>query len=295
MFHPDKQYRKWLPILACPACKQPLQEQDDHLYCEVCMVCYAVQRGRPILMNRSSLLEYESALSQDGQEMVAQYLASSRWSKFLEAVKRIISVDYIPQPPDVKKYLHAMGPGAVGLEVGSGSRRFYPGIINLDIGLFPNVDLVADGANLPFQSNTLDYVILDVVLEHVKYPQQFLQEARRTLKKGGILYMVVPFVHPYHSYPADYHRFSKDSLILLAEGFEILEMGVLRGPMVAILNCLTELPFIFSFSKSQKIYQITKGLLLLLIFYFKYLDKILIKNPQAHRLAHSLYLIGRKG
>ncbi len=147
---------------------------------------------------------------------------------------------------------------------------------------------------LPFLDGSLDFIILDVVLEHVKDPRQFIMAAQRALRPGGHLYVVVPFIHPYHGYPADYHRFSLDGLKLLLEGFAPIESGVLRGPMVALLNCLSELPFLLTFSPRAKVYQATKGLVLLFTFWLKFLDKLLVRNPQAHRLAHCLYFFGQK-
>ena len=286
---------KWFPLLACPVCKQALDYQKDSLFCESCEATYAIQNSVPILMDQKTLTDYQRVLTGNfGQEMVNQYNETSPWAKFINTISKVITVDYVPYPPDLKAYIQRLGMEAFVLEIGSGSRRIYPDIINLDIGLFPNVDVVADGAKLPFQSQSLDFIIIDVVLEHVKYPVEFIQEARRTLKKSGLLYVALPFIHPYHGYPADYHRFSIDSLKLLTEGFTITETGVLRGPMVALLNCISELPFLFSFSNNQRIYQISKGATLLLTFWLKYLDKLLVKNPQSHRLAHCLYFLGKK-
>jgi len=167
-------------------------------------------------------------------------------------------------------------------------------MVNIDLSFFPEVDIIADITNLPFVDQSLDFIIFDAVLEHVKYPYQIVEEARRALKPGGLLYLAVPFVHPYHGYPADYHRFSLESLKLLTVGFEPLEMGVLRGPMVALLNCLTDFPFLLTFAKSPRIYLASKGLAILLCFWLKYLDKLLVKNSQSHRLAHSVYFLGKK-
>lgn len=295
MSNPEIMKARWFPLLACPACKQSLIYREKSLFCEKCSATYAIHNGVPILMDPESLTEYQTVLTSNfGREMVDQYVAESPWAKFINAIKQIVTVDYVPYPPDLKAYIQHLGPEAQVLEVGSGSRRIYPDMINLDIGLFPNVDVVGDGAKLPFQNHCLDFIIIDVVLEHVKYPEQFIQEAHRTLKKGGLLYVALPFIHPYHGYPADYHRFSVDSLKLLTEGFTISETGVLRGPMVAMLNCLSELPFLFSFSNNPRFYQVSKGIALLFTFWLKYLDKILVKNPQSHRLAHCLFFLGKK-
>jgi SAM-dependent methyltransferase len=258
-------------------------------------VTYAVRDDKPILFDPDSLAEVRAGLeTPPGLEMLEQYQGASRWARLVQKVRQLLTIDYVPYPPDLKGWIEQLGPEALALEVGSGRRRLHPEIINLDIGPFAQVDVVADGAKLPFLDGSLDMVILDVVLEHVKNPGQFMEEARRVLKVGGLLYVAVPFVHPYHGYPADYHRFSRDSLGLLMEGFTPFKSGVLRGPMVALLNCFSDLPFLFTFSDNPKVYQATKGLALAFTFWLKYLDKLLVKNPQAHRLAHSLYFLGRK-
>lgn len=45
---------------------------------------------------------------------------------------------------------------------------------------------------LPYVDGEFDMVIVADVLEHVKNPQQFLVEAHRVLKTGGILYLFAP-------------------------------------------------------------------------------------------------------
>jgi uncharacterized protein YbaR (Trm112 family)/SAM-dependent methyltransferase len=286
---------QWWQSLACPSCKHPLQYQDNNFICDQCSVAYPVRNGVPIFLNQDNSEDFQLTLgTPGGREMVNEYSGSSLWVRFIKTIRWVISSDYIPFPPDLKGWVAQLGAQAMVLEVGSGQRRLHPGVINLDIGHFPNVDIVADGARLPFLSGSLDFIILDVVLEHVKQPSQFIQEAQRVLKPGGLLYLAVPFVHPYHGYPADYHRFSVDSLSLLITGFTTLKTGVLRGPMVALLNCFSDLPFIFTFSNNPKIYQATKGMVLLFTFWLKYIDRLLVKNPQAHRLAHTLYFFGEK-
>jgi uncharacterized protein YbaR (Trm112 family)/SAM-dependent methyltransferase len=287
---------KWLQSLACPICKQALRYQEEKLLiCGRCPATYLIRDGIPILLDPAGQKEYKAVLeSLSGREMVSQYSNLSLWARTIKAVRQVVTLDYIPYPPDLTGWIQRLGPESLVVEVGSGPRRLHPQIINLDIGPFHQVDIVADGGNLPFLEDSLDFVILDVVLEHVKYPSQFLREAHRALKPGGLIYVAVPFVHPYHAYPADYHRFSVDSLRLLTHCFTTLEAGVLRGPMAAVLNCLSDLPFLWTFSDNPKVYQFTKGLLLLFTFWIKYLDKILVKNPQAHRLAHCLYFLGQK-
>ena len=52
--------------------------------------------------------------------------------------------------------------------------------------------LCADGYQLPFASAKFDVVLLVAVLEHTREPWRVLAEARRVLKAGGRVIMVVP-------------------------------------------------------------------------------------------------------
>ncbi len=49
-----------------------------------------------------------------------------------------------------------------------------------------------DTENLPFQDNEFDVVVAAAIIEHLKNPEKMLSEARRVLKKGGILIVTTP-------------------------------------------------------------------------------------------------------
>src|SRR3989339_748075 len=55
-------------------------------------------------------------------------------------------------------------------------------------------DYFYDGGKFPFNNNEFDSVVTNQVFEHVFYPDGFLFEINRVLKKDGILLMTVPFV-----------------------------------------------------------------------------------------------------
>ena len=54
-------------------------------------------------------------------------------------------------------------------------------------------DVRADAHRLPFADDSVDWVLLVGVLEHVDDPDRVLEEARRVLKPGGLGYVAVPF------------------------------------------------------------------------------------------------------
>jgi SAM-dependent methyltransferase len=97
--------------------------------------------------------------------------------------------------------------GAAGrdvLEVGCGEGMMFDGTatspVQMDVS-FTRVAraagkcrylLCADGYSLPFASGSFHVVLLIAVLEHTREPWRVLAEARRVLKPGGRVIMVVP-------------------------------------------------------------------------------------------------------
>lgn len=99
------------------------------------------------------------------------------------------------------------------LDCGAGSHRFeYPNVINLEIVEYPSTDVQCVNERLPFQDETFDAVFSFAVLEHVKDPFRSAQEICRVLKRGGILYCVVPFLQPLHGYPNHYYNMTSQGL-----------------------------------------------------------------------------------
>lgn len=88
---------------------------------------------------------------------------------------------------------------------------------------------------LPFRSEVFDAVILSEVIEHVDDPVQALSEVRRVLKKGGLLFLTWPFMHPLHELPHDYTRYTEFGMSRLLDktGFE-LETLSRRGDLMGL-------------------------------------------------------------
>lgn len=287
-----------LDILACPVCKWKLDFVDEKkaLKCshQSCGRTFPVRSGVPIFLDQDgSRIGHDILEKIAPTEMEAIYARKTMFYKLLKFGRRWINAEYIPKFPKKVREIFYQENSLRLLEIGSGVRKIHPNVINLDIGLFDNVDVVGDGHHLPFSDNSFDGVVIEVVLEHIREPEKVIYEIHRVLKKNGYVYSVVPFMHPYHGYPGDYRRFSIEGVELLFDGFEKEELGVLRGPGVAMLNLLTTVPFLFTFSKSEKIFYITKGISLILLFPVKFLDRILIRNDQSHRLADTFYYLGR--
>lgn len=83
--------------------------------------------------------------------------------------------------------LLAVGPLAHELDMSAfkGGQR-----IRLDAKEGDFVDLVSEAENLPIESNSIDILILPLVLEYSQNPHQILREAQRVVVEGGSLYII---------------------------------------------------------------------------------------------------------
>jgi SAM-dependent methyltransferase len=131
----------------------------------------------------------------------------------------------------VLRFARSCGP--VIVDIGSGDRRLLPHVVTADIQVGEHVDLRVDAHCLPFPDLALDGLILQHVLEHVADPHQVLREASRVLRRGGKLYVEVPFIFPVHE-GSDYRRWTVSGLAADAPGLVPAEQGVTIGPFTAL-------------------------------------------------------------
>jgi SAM-dependent methyltransferase len=179
------------------------------------------------------------------------------------------------------------------LDLGSGTHRLRPSIIDLEIGPFPNVDLVGDGASLPFADRCFDAVICQAVLEHVRAPESIVAEIGRVLQPGGYVYAEIPFLQGFHADPHDYQRYTLPGIQNLFRDFQKVDSGVCVGPSSTLAWILRE--YLSLLVGEGKIRSVASQLFGWLTFWVKYLDIWLAGHPQAHVIASGLYFAGRKG
>lgn len=184
------------------------------------------------------------------------------------------------------------------LDLGSGARqgRMHPGIVHVDAFAFPGVDVVADIAQLPFASNSIDAVMCIEVLEHVAHPHAVIAEIHRVLKPGGTCYLTTPFMYPYHSSPHDYQRWTQDGLRQLIGGrMEERRIGLRHGPTSAVtLLCAHWLALLLSF-RSRHLYGILHVVFMAVLMPLAHpFDVLLSRYPSAADFASGYYVIARK-
>jgi SAM-dependent methyltransferase len=178
--------------------------------------------------------------------------------------------------------------------LGAGERKRAPHLWNLEIAPVPNADIVGDGHALPFADRSLDAVIVEAVLEHVRDPSGVVAEIERVLKPGGTVCAAVPFMQGYHASPEDYQRWTLDGFETLFGRFEKVESGNCVGPTAALHWVFREwVGLLVSFgnvwvakSVAWLVGWLTAPLLLL--------DWWLVRRRDAHAIASAVYFIGRK-
>ena len=83
--------------------------------------------------------------------------------------------------------------------------------IGVDMEMGPNVDVVANANNLPFEKNSFDIIVSISCFEHDDMFWVTFLEMCRVLNEGGYMYINAPSNGPYHGYPGDNWRFYADS------------------------------------------------------------------------------------
>ena len=185
---------------------------------------------------------------------------------------------------------------AVILNVGSGPQFLNDrrDIINVDLYAFDEVDIVSDASGLPIKNNTVDLVINIAMLEHVESPDSIIREMHRVLKKGGHFFCYLPFIAPFHAAPHDYHRWTEKGAANVFAIFQHSEIGIGAGPTSGMLWVLQEwLAILFSFG-SRTLHDMLFVLLMMSTAPLKLLDLLMVRFPNADKIAGSFYITGKK-
>jgi len=287
---------KLAKILACPYCKNKVSNSNElELVCKRCEATFVIEEGIPLMVDTGQRenLQAEINATESGSRMKRDFL---RKFTIMDRIRKILAPPQAFLKRDIKDkidiLLNHAGDETIVVNIGSGSGDFYKEVIHLDIYPFPNVDVIGDAHKLPFANESVDSVVIVAVLEHLRKPQLVLKEINRVLKKGGYVYIDVPFLAHYHGYPNDFQRYTLTGLEELCSCFTRVESGVVVGPSSAVSELLRV--YVTLFSKRFYIQKFLQALIGWLTFPLKYLDKILIKNKNSHIAAYANFFFGQK-
>mgnify|MGYP001587411978 CR=1 FL=1 len=277
-------------LLCCPICKNSLEKIDKGYLCSQDGLFKSDDSGRPFLINEK-VFEFNTDEHESGVNWLKSFLKQfpklyyGIWYFFCPVLMMVNG------PRKILSLLLSKG---IVLDIGSGPERLEDEFINIDVFPFSEVDVVADATSLPFKDNSVGGVVSESMLEHVSNPNEVANEMIRVLKPGGYLYVSAPFIHPYHTSPDDFTRWTASGLKSLFKDLEVVETGVRSGPWSALLMFLAYwFGIIFSFG-FKKLAPILAHVFMLVLGPIKYLDLIFMHIPGSEAVATHLYFIGRK-
>lgn len=226
------------PGTCCPIDRGALRTRDDSAVCERCATAFPLVDGRAVLIDEKRSLFRIADIARHTD--VRQFPETKGWKANL---RRMLPASGTSRP-DSNLFEHAkryLPPAPRILVVGCGFTRArfqatFPdaSLILTDVTLRGDADIVCDGQCLPFENESVDMIVLDQVLEHVADERAVLAEARRCLRKRGIVYSGVPFYFPNHGFPFDFRRFTPLGHRCLYPDFELLFFKSTGGPLGAM-------------------------------------------------------------
>jgi SAM-dependent methyltransferase len=296
-----------LGILVCPNSHQTLTLKDDLLFTEDEKYSYSFIDGVPILLDPEIQAAY---LSQNDQSMLHTYSQGSEtgrpsrwfirrlWVRTSRTVReRILNStdDYRSKASREAWGLVSNQPdGSLCLSVGGGPTRCHPDFVNVNIGLFNNVDVVGDAYKLPYRDNSVSAIFCEAVLEHLEFPETAVKEMYRVLAPEGHVFAATPFLQAYHAYPNHFQNFTLtgQQRLFTRNGFELVSSGSCVGPtyvLSEIIQC---------YVRYYIPYPVRNNIVIAALQYFfailRRLDRKVAELPNASDVASTTYVHARK-
>jgi uncharacterized protein YbaR (Trm112 family)/SAM-dependent methyltransferase len=303
-----KQFREDVySLLVCPGeCKSPLKRCGEKLVCvnPQCKKEYPLIDGVPVLINSENSLFSIADFNPAKSNIVETRLPPKRhlWrmlSRFIPSLSlNMVAARNYEQFRDLllKQSSHPVvlivgaGDLGVGLEgIIEDSRIVF---VETDVYFGSRVQMIADGHDLPFQSEAFDAVICQAVLEHVADPPRCVQEIHRVLKSRGLAYAEIPFMQQVHMQGYDFTRYTLGGFRRLFRNFQEVSAGTVGGPAMALTWSISY--FFGSFSSTRVWTALNSAVLPFFIFWLKYFDYFLVTKPSSSDAASGVFFLGYK-
>jgi SAM-dependent methyltransferase/uncharacterized protein YbaR (Trm112 family) len=283
--------------LVCPITRQPLVYTGAELVTRDGERRYPLLDGVPLLIGgEHGQSEYRTKTTSPATEQPGRRQRFK--SQMQSLLRRLLACGGDHRSgPSLQAFAKAIveqPAGALCLSVGGGPGRAHPKLVNLNIGLFPNVDVVADAYELPYADESVDAIYCEAVLEHLEYPDRAVAEMWRVLKTGGQVFAATPFLQMYHGYPDHYQNFTLSGHRRLFEraGFTVVSCGPCVGPTVALSDL--SIAYARFYPPIRILRYLTIALVLLPALALRPLDRRLNKTATASMLASSTYVHAAK-
>jgi 2-polyprenyl-3-methyl-5-hydroxy-6-metoxy-1,4-benzoquinol methylase len=234
-------------ILKCIHCSTGnliFNDSGSELKCSSCNHGYVVSENVPVVLPEEAYTIEAHTEIHNQTKSVFRYIDHYEKDAYSSDyfAKREPGTEHIERR--TREYIAAQVKGKTGriLDVGCGkawvAQLFCPAgfeVVSMDISLrntskalkrFPfenHFAIVADAFNLPFKSNTFDYIVASEIIEHVHDPKTFIKNLFGILKPEGKLILTTPYkekiqyslcIHCNNPTPVHAHLHSFDEKIL---------------------------------------------------------------------------------
>lgn len=273
-------------LVVCPICQGVLLEKQNSWNCGTCAKEFLVKNGQ-IYFETVELKGEQKKLNK-----VRDWF--KQWPKFYYFILDFFGpVWWGGLSP--KDFLTRFPKNGVTVDLGSGPSRVSKEVVNVDLFPYQSVDVVSSITHLPFRDNSVQRIICDNVLEHISEPEMALREMHRILAPGGVAYICLPFLAPFHASPYDYTRWPAPGFVHLANKyFAVIEDGVVSGFFSTLTTLLCYVfASLLSFG-NVTLYWLLVNFSTLLFFPIKFLDIIGNHLPFARDTAAVLYFVMKK-
>ena len=276
--------------LVCPRTRNPLVLEGGCLRTLNAEHSYPLVEGVPVLFADEARVQ--SYLGRQQGRMVTEYTRPPRPS-MRTAWRRLVSGVGDMRSSASEEAFQSIFSDLSGeplcISVGGGPMRVHPALVNVNLGIFPNVDVAADAYQLPYADGAADAIHCEAVLEHLELPDLAVKEMHRVLRAGGRLFAATPFLQAFHGYPDHYQNFTLTGHTRLFEraGFSVLSAGTCVGPNFALRDLSTNyirraIPGFFGKAASAAYSLFTIP--------FLYLDRVANRRVSATDLASTTYV-----
>lgn len=280
--------------LVCPKTHRPLVLSGELLTTEDGSRSYPLVNGAPVLLPDTQRVS--AYLAEDSGRMVEEYEGSPGLlrSAFRRVTQAFGDMRTEESEAAFRSSLAGLPDDALCVSVGGGPARVHPALVNLNIGAFPNVDVVADAYSLPYAEGSVDAFHCEAVLEHLEFPQDAVAEMFRALRPGRRAFVATPFIQVFHGYPNHFQNFTLTGHRRLFEraGFSVVSAGTCVGPTFAMRDLMAN--YLASVLPGGRTGRVISRLASLVTLPVLWIDRIANRQPLSHHLASTTFLLACK-
>lgn len=294
-------------VCACPNCGDSLKFRSaNSILCAQCSSEFSTYQNALVLFSKENSLfrtsDYaDTAIASDTQpckktatvkQSVTRTLKKHMPSKSINLSRERLFESLAKRIGEAELSLLVVGCGNQTQQLEKYFGESNVTFVFCDIDKAADVDIFCDAHHLPFQADTFDGLITTAVLEHVLYPEQVVAEIARVLKVGAFIYSEVPFLQSVHEGAYDFTRYTMSGHRRLLEHFDEIEAGMVAGPATALVWSLCS--FSKTLFKASFLSQAFSIFTQYSLFWIKYFDLLVQKNPAALDFASCTYFFGEK-